>query len=204
MTIALGTLGCICTYLSFPIPSYTNRGLAVGYVDNITFPAVTLVIEPQDIGLATGVLGSLRALGGAVAQAVYVSVLNNEQAKNMPKYVGPAATAAGLPESSLPALLAALTAGTGVESVPGATDSVLAAATAALKIAYSESFRIVFYCTIPFSVLLIISSCFIPDMKNFLHYDVAKRLQDNTKDNTKGEFDNKPEVEMVENVERRA
>lgn len=174
--------------------------LAVGYVDNITFPAVTLVIEPQDIGLATGVLGSLRALGGAVAQAVYVSVLNNELNKNMPKYVGAAATAAGLPDSSLPALLAALTAGTGVEAVPGATDSVVADATAAFKIAYSESFRIVFYCTIPFSVLLITSSCFVPDMKNFLHYDVAKRLQSKTGN----ESDSKPEVEMVENIDRRA
>ncbi len=175
-------------------------GSAVGYIDNITFPAVTLVIEPQDIGLATGVLGSLRALGGAVAQAVYVSVLNNELNKNMPKYVGPAAIEAGLPESSLSALLEALTAGTGVESIPGATDNVVAAATAALKIAYSQSFRIVFYTTIPFSVLLIISSCFIPDMKNFLHYDVAKRLQGTTE----GKSESKPEVELVENVNGRA
>lgn len=161
---------------------------------------MTLVIEPQDIGLATGVLGSLRALGGAVAQAVYVSVLNNELNKNMPKYVGPAAIEAGLPESSLSALLEALTAGTGVESIPGATDSVVAAATAALKIAYSQSFRIVFYTTIPFSVLLIISSCFIPDMKNFLHYDVAKRLQGTTE----AKSESKPEVELVENVNGRA
>lgn len=49
-----------------------------GWVDNISFPGVTLLWESQDIGLATGVLGSIRAIGGAVAQTVYVSILTNK------------------------------------------------------------------------------------------------------------------------------
>ncbi|KAL4999903.1 fungal trichothecene efflux pump [Aspergillus recurvatus] len=164
-TIALGTLGCI----------------AVGYVDNITFPGVTLVVESQDIGLATGVLGSLRALGGAVAQAVYVSVLNNEVKKNIPKDVGTAAIAAGLPELSLPNLLEAASTGSSLQE---------------FLVAYSESFRIVFLCTIPFSVLLIVSSCFIPSMRNHVHYHVARRLQGNVPEETVSEV--KAEVEMIE------
>jgi len=57
--ILLGVLGCT----------------AIGFVDNITFPGVTLVVEPQDIGLAGGVLGSIRACGRAIAQDLYTSVL---------------------------------------------------------------------------------------------------------------------------------
>ncbi|KAL4963399.1 trichothecene efflux pump [Aspergillus stella-maris] len=180
MTIALGTLGCI----------------AIGYIDNISFPGVTLLVEPQDIGLATGVLGSLRALGGAVAQAVYTSVLDNKLNGNIPKYVGPAAKSAGLPESSLPALLEALSASTSVDGIPGVTESVITAAQAALKIAYSESFRIVFYCTIPFSVILIVSSCYVPNMGNFVHYNVARRLQERSEDTS----DSKTEVELIEHA----
>ena len=52
-TIAFGTIACT----------------AVGYIENVAMPGVTLLWEPQDIGLATGVLGSIRALGGAVAHA---------------------------------------------------------------------------------------------------------------------------------------
>ncbi|KAL3477273.1 fungal trichothecene efflux pump [Aspergillus californicus] len=185
MTIALGTLGLI----------------AIGYIDNITFPGVTLVVEPQDIGLATGVLGSLRALGGAIAQAVYTSVLDNKLKTNIPQYVTPAAISAGLPESSLSALLAALSGGTSTAEIPGATEGVIAAATAALKLAYSASFKIVFYCTIPFSVILIVSSCFVPNMEEFVHYDVARRLQGRGSDEEGGREDgSKSEVEMVENV----
>lgn len=77
--IAFGVLGCV----------------AIGFVDNITFPGVTLVIEPQDIGLATGVLGSIRAAGGAIAQALYVSVLDNKIKTYLPAYVAPAVLAPG-------------------------------------------------------------------------------------------------------------
>jgi hypothetical protein len=39
------------------------------------------------------------------------------------------------------------------------------------------TFHYVFYATIPFSVLLIVACCFIPDMDKYLHNNVAKRLQ---------------------------
>ncbi|KAF2100380.1 trichothecene efflux pump [Rhizodiscina lignyota] len=161
-TIALGVLGCV----------------AIGYVDNISFPGVTLVWEPQDIGLATGVMGSIRAVGGAVAQALYVSILTNKVAHYMPEYISPAAVSAGLPESSLPALFTAIAAGTGnFSSVPGFNAAVGAAVGEQLKHAYRDSFRIVFYTTIPFSVLLIIGACFVPNMEKYLSGNVAKRLQ---------------------------
>lgn len=112
-------------------------------VDNISFPGVTLVLEPQDIGLATGVMGSIRALGGAVAQALYVSVLTNKLNDYIPAYVAPAATEAGLPQSSLTQLFAGITAGSFVD-VPGITDSIIAAVADALKLAYTEAFKIVF------------------------------------------------------------
>lgn len=160
-TIALGTV--VCT--------------AIGFVENISFPGVTLIWEPQDIGLATGVLGSIRGFGGAIAQALYLSVLGNEMAKKLPANVIPAATAAGLPESSLEALFAALTTGD-FSGVPGITDSVIAAAAEAMKQAYVQSFKIVFYTTIPFSFILLAMSFLVPNMEKYLGYNVAKKLQD--------------------------
>ena len=149
---------------------------AIGYVDNITFPGVTLVCNQEDIGLATGVLGSIRALGGAVSQALYVSILTNKVGTYMPEYVSPAAVKAGLPQSSLPALFQGITAGS-FAKVPGITPEIIAVVSAQVKRAYISSFRIVFYATIPFGVLLIASAFFVPDMDKFLGNTVAKRLQ---------------------------
>ena len=148
----------------------------IGWNDGITFPGVTLLWESQDIGLATGVLGSIRALGGAVAQALYVSILNNKVSAYLPSYVAPAATSAGLPASSLPALFAGITAGN-FTSVPGITPDIIAVTGAAVQKAYLESFRIVFYATIPFGVLLIVFACLTPNFEKYLSMNVAKRLQ---------------------------
>lgn len=175
--IAMGVLGCF----------------VVGWIDNVIFPGVTLVIEPQDIGLATGVLGSIRALGGAVAQAIYVSILTNKATEYIPKYVVPAATGAGLPASSLPKLFAGITAGN-FTAVPGITPQVIAATGIAVRDAYVKTFTYVFYATIPFGVLLIISCCFIPDMDKYLHNNVAKRLQH------MGKMDGAAKVEGAEKV----
>jgi hypothetical protein len=148
----------------------------IGYIDNITFPAVTLVFEAHDIGLATGVLGSIRGVGGAVAQTLYVSILSTKAAKYIPEYVAPAVSEAGLPAASLPGFFAGLTAGnfTGVE---GATPEIIAIGATEVRRAYFEAFHYVFYATIPFGVLLTAAAFFIPDMEQFLTMNVGKRLQ---------------------------
>ncbi|KAH7121924.1 trichothecene efflux pump [Dactylonectria estremocensis] len=159
-TIALGVL--VCT--------------AIGFVENISFPGVTLIWEPQDIGLATGVLGSIRGFGGAIAQALYVSVLNNELAKKIPANVIPAATDAGLPESSISDLLAGTATGD-FSAVPGITDAIISSVAAAMKDAYIGSYKIVFYTTIPFSFILFSMAFLVPNMEKFLGNNVAKKLQ---------------------------
>lgn len=97
--------------------------------------------------------------------------------KNLPKYVVPAATGAGLPESSVEPLFAAITAGD-LSEVPGITPEIIAAVGGALKTAYTSSFRIVFCTAIPFAVILLLSSFMVPDMDKFLSHNVAKKLQD--------------------------
>ncbi|KAI8627941.1 trichothecene efflux pump [Xylariaceae sp. FL1651] len=153
----------------------------IGIIDNIAFAGITLIIEPQDIGLATGVLGSIRALGGAVAQALYSSILATKLAELTPTYVSNAAVSAGLPQSSLKQLLAVIATGD-FSGVPGINSGIISAVAGALKAAYADSFRLVFLVTIPFSVLLIIGSCFVPDMDRFLSRNVAKKLQRRRKD----------------------
>lgn len=150
--------------------------VSIGFVDNITFPGVTLIFEAQDIGLATGALGSIRAMGGAIAQALYVSILTNKVTDYLPKNVAPAAVQAGLPESSLPALFAGITAGN-FTAVPGISPKIIAIVGEEVQKSYIQSFRVVFWCTIPFGVLLIIFAALVPNMEEYLKGNIAKRLQ---------------------------
>lgn len=150
---------------------------AIGYIENVTFSGVTLLWEPQDIGLATGILGCIRGLSGAVAQSLYSAIYSNKLTTYMPEYVTAAATGAGLPEDSLTALFAGITAGD-FSAVPGMNSGVMAAVSQALVSANRESFKYVFYATIPFSAILLGAAFLIPNMEKYLTKNVAKRLQD--------------------------
>jgi len=161
MAIAFGIVGCT----------------AVGFLENISYPGVTLLWEPQDIGLATGVLGSIRGLGGAVAQALYSSIYSNKLTDYMQQYVVPAATDAGLPADSIPALFAGITTGD-FSAVPGINSDIIASVSEALVRANTNAFRMVFYATIPFSVIVLVASCLVPNVEKYLTQNVAKRLQD--------------------------
>lgn len=137
---------------------------------------MTLLWEAQDIGLATGVLGSIRGMGGAIAQALYVSVLNNEATKALAKNVPAAAEGAGLSPKAIPAVFAGITSGS-FSGVPGITPQIETAIGGAVVQSYTHGFRMVFYATIPFSVLLVVAACFVPNMDKYLHNNVAKKLQ---------------------------
>lgn len=150
--------------------------VAVGFNENIAFPGVTLLFDACDIGLASGALGSIRALGGAVAQALYVSILNTKLAENLEAKVARPAVDAGLPSNSVPALLVAVPVGN-FSSVPGATETVLGVVRAGVQDSYVASFRVVFLATIPFGVLLVAFACLVPNMDKYLSGNVAKRLQ---------------------------
>ncbi|KAK5108470.1 hypothetical protein LTR62_008288 [Meristemomyces frigidus] len=77
----------------------------------------------EELGTAGGLAGAIRSFISVLAVAIYSTVLTNRQGQTVPKYVIPAVESAGLPASSIPALLEGL-AGTGaltVASVPGLT-----------------------------------------------------------------------------------
>ncbi|KAF5549617.1 trichothecene efflux pump [Fusarium phyllophilum] len=160
-TIAFGLIACT----------------AVGYIETVALTCVTLLWEPQDIGLASGILGSIRALGGAIAQALYISILSNELARKLPKYVIPAAARSDLPTKSLPSLFEAINKGN-YSDVPGINNAIVDSVGDAIVEAHTGSLHHVFYATIPFSCIMLVAACLVPDIKKFLTYNVAKRLQD--------------------------
>lgn len=82
--------------------------------------------------------------GGVVALTVSTIILANVQASSMKKLVPSIAIAAGLPSTSVAALLSALPLGTAALSkVPGITENVLEAALAGFQQSYVVGLRYV-------------------------------------------------------------
>jgi hypothetical protein len=86
---------------------------------------------------------------------------------------------AGLPSADLPALFAAITAGTvtAMETVPGITPTVIGAVGDAVKVAYSQAFKTVYLTSIAFGGLSIIVALFITSVDDLMTDFVARKIR---------------------------
>lgn len=158
--------------------------MPMGLFRNVKYDAIVacasigaMVWEPDDIGLVAGVLGAIRTAAGALATSMYSSILSTELTKYLPRYVGPVAIEARLPQSSIPALLSGVSTSS-FSTVPGIDDAIIAAVGAPIKQAYSRAFRTVFLCTIPFSVILLVAAVlYCPNVEDYMTEEVARKLQ---------------------------
>jgi hypothetical protein len=116
---------------------------------------------------------------------VYSSILATRLAIYLPQQVTPAATAAGLPSSSLAPLYAGITAGN-ISDVPGMSSAIAAAVDTATKDAYSMAFRIVFLCTLPFGAIILVAAVIAPNVEDYLTDEVARKLQGVTEEDKNG------------------
>ncbi|KAK5061085.1 hypothetical protein LTR84_007627 [Exophiala bonariae] len=75
--------------------------LMIGATNCMSILIVQLGARDEDIGLATGLVNSVRATGGAIGVAIYSSLLTNRVSSTWAKDIGRALTQAGLPAASL-------------------------------------------------------------------------------------------------------
>lgn len=132
------------------------------------------------IATATAVTTSTRAVSATVFTAIYAATLNSRLDTYIPSYVAEAAVHAGLPVSSLPTFIKALTTNdaAGLSSVPGLTPSILEAGVGALKQAYADGIRAVFMIAASFSAVACITCYFLGSMKDTMNYHVDAPVED--------------------------
>lgn len=155
----------------------------VGWAESLAITIVTISAWDQTkLGSASGLAGSIRFFISSLAATIYNVVLNNRLAQTVPSQVPPALTEAGLPASSVADFLAALAARTGLSDIPGVTDSVIEAGTNAWKHANADAYRTVFFVSIAFSGVALVSALLLPNVDGMLTDKVASQLHKGRKD----------------------
>ncbi|KAK2043428.1 fungal trichothecene efflux pump [Colletotrichum somersetense] len=166
-------------------PETLNAGIAftilgpffVGFIELTSLALAPLFCKPSDIGLASGLLASIRSAGGSIAVAVYTSILSNRLATEIPAAISGPAVTAGLPEGQLPGLIKAAMAGK-VAAFPGLTDAVKAAVTKVLPDAYTKAFETVYLASLGFGAIAIVGCLFAKDAQEHLTDRVVRRMAD--------------------------
>lgn len=140
-----------------------------GWAQYLSIAYVQFGCEQTELGISGGLAGVARFAGGAVAISIYTTILTNVSSTNMAKLVPAAVTAAGLPGSSVAALLAALPLGAAaLAKVPGITTKIAVAAGAAFQESYVVGLRTTALASLAFGIMGIIGkSSFLCICKQF-------------------------------------
>lgn len=156
---------------------------AIGWAESLAITIVTISAWDQTkLGSASGVAGSIRFFIASIASTVYNVVLNNRLAEAVPAHVPAAIVEAGLPSSSVGDFMTGLTTGAGFADVPGISDSIVAAGVWANKQANAEAYKTVFFVSIAFSGIALISALLLPNVDAMLTNKVASTLHKGRKD----------------------
>jgi hypothetical protein len=134
------------------------------------------------LGVATGLIGTFRCLGGAVGTSLFSAILSNLVNDQLPRRVAEAAEKTGFPASSVSLLIpAAISDAQGIPNafatVAGVNAAVEAAVRNTVKEAYGYALKRVFWSSIPFGVLAIVCAFFLYDPSQYLTNHTAVHME---------------------------
>jgi len=133
------------------------------------------------LSTATGLAFSARAIGGAFGSAVISAIINGRLASHYAPDVGGAATAAGLPASSVPAMLKAMKAGTATtvrgQGIPGANAEIMREAWQASYWSFAKAYRLGWWSVLPFVALATVSVACMSGVKDLMTEKVEATVE---------------------------
>ncbi|KAI4645508.1 uncharacterized protein J4E78_009421 [Alternaria triticimaculans] len=142
------------------------------------------------LSTATGLAFSARAIGGAFGTAVIYAIVNSRIASHLAGDVSSAAIAAGLPESSVPALLKGMKGSSASKfrgaGIPGANETIITAAWDASHWSYARAYRLGYWSVVPFVALATIAVLSMKGIKHLMTEHVEATVERESDDEGKG------------------
>lgn len=147
-------------------------GLGFGGPLILLISCAQLAVPHHLIATATAVMTSSRAVAAAMFTAIYSASVGSSETSKLPSYIGKAAVAAGLPQTTLTEFVRAMLSKNAAALEKLGTPAIVAAAQKAVLQAQADSFRIVYIIAAPFGLIAVILSWFIEDMTTLMTYHV--------------------------------
>lgn len=137
---------------------FYGMGIGLAFVTFVT--SAQFATKPELIAVTTGLLISVRSLGGSIGVAIFNAISASGYGANVLPKVTKAVLPLGLPDQNITPLIDALgTANmTLINSIPGVTPQIVSAAGLGIRQAHVLGYRNVFICGGAFSVVGIISA----------------------------------------------
>ena len=140
----------------------------------------SLHVRPSELGVAVGLLGTFRSMGGSIGNTIFGTILSSVANKKVPDGIVGAALENGFKGDFKVLIPAVYNAALGVPeafaAVKGITPVVEKATLAAFHAGYAKAFQMVFYSTIPFGVIAFVAALFVKDSSPYMTNHVQTHL----------------------------
>jgi hypothetical protein len=182
------TIADYCLVLIQPSGIHSKSfGMGIGFLSmfGTGWTSVSLIVcvqlacADEDIGMATLILGAVRAVGGSVAITVYSTIINRVLKEDAGINIAKAVMPLGYPQSGLPSLVIELINENFevARALPGVTSVILDAAREALKATWTKAFHQLYIAAASFSAVSIVAAFLSKDVSNNMTDHVAVRLE---------------------------
>ena len=150
--------------------------LPFAWITLACYVTASLHVPQRDLGLALGLIGTFRFLGGAIGTTVFTTILNNKSAVSIPRRVSAALAPLNYPPDKYNSLVTAIGAGT-TNTLTGTSPQVIAKAARAIQWGYSDAFKITWLASIPFGVIACVLALFVRDPSPYFTRHTAVTLE---------------------------
>ncbi|TVY82674.1 Trichothecene efflux pump TRI12, partial [Lachnellula suecica] len=169
-------------------PTNLNYLMAIQFLAMLPFAWITLAcyttaslhVPQRDLGIAIGLIGTFRSLGGAVGSVVFSSIFTQTAAKQIVTRITETATSANVTPASIPALVAAAKLailGVPGQVVEGVQEGVFEKCVMAARLGYAYSLRVTWLASIPFGVIAAVSAIVVRDPSKYFTNHVEVHLE---------------------------
>ncbi|OQU98000.1 hypothetical protein CLAIMM_03842 [Cladophialophora immunda] len=156
--------------------------LPFGWITLNCYTTASLHVPQRDLGVAIGLIGTFRSLGGAVGSVIFSSIFNQISAKQVPHRISEVALAANVSTKTLPDLIEAVSLTlVGVPdqaaTVPSVSAAVFSKCIEAARLGYAYGFRITWLSSIPFGVIAMLCAVAVHDPSKYFTNHVEIHLE---------------------------
>jgi hypothetical protein len=155
--------------------------LPFGWITLNCYTTASLNVPQRDLGVAIGLIGTFRSLGGSTGSVIFSSIFDQTAAKQVASRISETAIAAGVSSTTIPGLIAS--AKLTLLGVPGqaakfpdVSAAVFNACVTAARYGYAYGFRITWLVSIAFGVVAIFCAMCVRDPSKYFTNHVEIHL----------------------------
>ncbi|KAK5164808.1 uncharacterized protein LTR77_009472 [Saxophila tyrrhenica] len=155
--------------------------LPFGWITLNCYTAASLNVPQRDLGVAIGLIGTFRSVGGSVGSVILSSIFEQTATKQVAQRISNKALEAGVSASTIPDIIGAveltLVGVPGQEAtLSGVSSRTFETCVAAARNGYAYGFRMTWLASIPFGVIALICAAAVRDPSRYFTNHVEIHL----------------------------